>query len=62
MLSKALPSHADNSPLFWLGILSAFMATLVVSAVLFLAIERPFSLRTRLAAAPVQARLPDATT
>lgn len=61
VLSRLLPGQGDQDVLFWLLLAPAFAATWIVSAVLFLAVERPYSLRVQHRSATPQTPLPDAT-
>lgn len=58
VLAKLYPAQADGSALFWLGLPIALMATLVPAAVLFIFVERPYSLTRRPSAAPAPAPIP----
>lgn len=46
VLSKVLPPDRIGASLFWPGLPLLFVVTVIPSAVLFLLVERPFSLRT----------------
>jgi exopolysaccharide production protein ExoZ len=46
-LSLAIPPTANEGYLFWLMLLPVFLATLVVSAVLFIYVEKPYSLAVK---------------
>lgn len=61
VLSRLLPGHGDNDLLVWLLLAPAFAATWLVSAGLFLLVERPYSLRVQHRSATPQMPLPDAT-
>lgn len=61
VLSRLLPGQGDQDALLWLLLAPAFAATLIVSAALFLAVERPYSLRVQHRSATPHTPLPDAT-